>query len=87
MLVKDKLIIVFYVNVDGLDISDRLSYLSEVQEQVRSFEDESTISWIIPTTDGKNKLECINPVLLNEEQYKEVEEKLDYIRSKYNELI
>jgi len=87
MLVKDKIIVVFYINVKDLEPSDRAAFLNDVQEQVKSFEDESVITWIIPSTDGKNRLECINPVLLNEEQYKEVEEKLDYIRSKYNELI
>jgi ribosome recycling factor len=42
--------------------------------------DESVIRLIIPTRDSETRVECINPVLLIDEQYKEVEEKVKNLK-------
>jgi hypothetical protein len=71
---KDKLFLVFYLNVENILPEDVGEYLYNFAKLFTY--DESVERLIIPTREGENRVECINPVLLTDEQYKEVEEKV-----------
>lgn len=85
MLDKDKLFLVVYIGVKNIPDTDIADY-------VRAFKrtwnpDESVQIIFIPTRENKTtKVECINPVLLDEEKYKEVEEKIEKITTILNNL-
>jgi len=85
MLDKDKLFLVIYIGVKNMSDTDIADY-------VRAFEnvwspDESVQIIFIPTVESNTtRVECINPVLLDEEKYKEVEEKIEKIATILNNL-
>lgn len=78
MMDKDKLFLVCYLNIrdiPGMDVSQYIENFS------RAFPyDDSVEKIIIPMREGETRVECINPVLLNEEQYKNVDEKVKNLK-------
>jgi len=71
---KDKLFLVCYLNIGNISAKDVNEYLFTFAKSLTY--DESIERIIIPTRKGESRIECINPVLLTDEQYKEVEEKV-----------
>lgn len=78
MLDKDKVFIIIYVDVRNVNRMDVSEYLRPIANA--TVFDESVIRLIIPTRDSETRVECINPVLLIDEQYKEVEEKVKNLK-------
>ena len=75
---KDKLFLVCYLNIGNIPDGDVSEYLHTF---AKSFTyDESVERLLIPTREGETRVECINPVLLTDEQYKEVEEKVKNLK-------
>lgn len=84
MLDKDKLFLVFYVDVSTIHQADIPAYLAEFS---RAFKyDESINRIIIPVRSG-SRVECINPSLLDEGKRKEAEERLEQLVKEYEETI
>ena len=85
MLDKDKIIIVVYVGVH--DMSYQIQAIENVRKALSNYFDES-VKLIFAPDYGNigTTFECINPVLLNEEEYKKVQEKLDTIDKVIKEL-
>lgn len=69
---KDKIFIVCYINVGDIDEADVYQYLENAAQSLTF--DETVFRLLIPTRDIPTKIECINPVLCNEEQYEKVNE-------------
>lgn len=82
---KDKLFLVIYVNIDNIHMSDVSAYLEAFARQTTF--DESVMRLIIPVRGEETRVECINPVLLTEEQYKETEEKIKNLQEKVEEAL
>lgn len=85
MMDKDKLFLVIYVNIDNIHMSDVSEYLMAFARQTTF--DETVMRIIVPVRDQETRVECINPVLLTEEQYKEVEEKIKTLQEKVEEAL
>lgn len=75
---KDKLFLVCYLNTGNIPAEDISEYLNTFAKAFTY--DESIERIIIPTRKGESRVECINPVLLTDEQYKEVEEKVKNLK-------
>jgi len=72
---KDKVILVCYVSAKGQDNINQIC--ANIEEHLNStFNDGTVKAMVIPNLSNEFgiKVECINPVLLNEEQYKKVED-------------
>ena len=81
---RDKLILVFYVDVrDAADVPERLNDVSS--SMYNSF-GEGVISVYIPHY-GDSRLECINPVLLSENEYEDVRKRIEVINEEYEKLV
>ena len=78
MMDKDKLFLVCYLNIDGIPVEDVNGYLYTFGKSLDY--DESIEKIIVPIRKVENRVECINPVLLTDEQYKEVEEKVKNLK-------
>lgn len=79
----NKLIIVHYVNVDGVSenkIPERLKKLDELIPK-----QDDMISYIVPVFEEPTRVECINPQLLDETQYEKVRLQLNKISKIYEE--
>ena len=85
MVDKDKLFLVIYVNIDNIHMSDVSAYLDAFARQTTF--DESVMRLIVPVRDQETRVECINPVLLNEEQYKEAEEKIKSLQEEVEKAL
>lgn len=85
MLDKDKLLIVAYINVQGIKDLSVPEILNGVEERLEY--DESVNTIIVPTRFSETRIECINPVLLTDEQYQETRDKLEKLTEQLKELI
>lgn len=78
MMDKDKLFLVCYLNIRNIRAEDVNEYLYTFAKSLNY--DESVERIIIPTREGESRVECINPVLLTDEQYKEAEKKVKNLK-------
>lgn len=71
MLEKDKLQVVFYVNVKNIDPSDVSAYVEEVANAMSKDNDGSAQYYFIPITDDReNYIEFHWPPYIPEEEHK-----------------
>lgn len=86
MLDKDKVIIVVYA---GAREPEETYYLiQKLQIHFEGVFDDSVRIIFAPTYDEVGiEFECINPVLLNDEQYKEVNKKIEKLDSTLKEFL
>ena len=70
MLNKDKLILVFYINIDGLSNSYGTEYMEQIKKYLENSLDESILYYFIPIKNHESKVECLNPIILDEEIWK-----------------
>jgi hypothetical protein len=82
MLVKDKLILIFYICIKHLDINDIQVFINDLAKELKNELDDSIQYWIIPVYD-ETRIECINPVLLDEKQYQSVKEKIERLEQEF----
>ena len=87
MLDKDKLILAFYINVDGIDQYDIPEYLNDAREGLTSNLDDSVISYFIPIEGENSKVDCINPSFIDGDEYEAAKEKLDNAVKKLEEFL
>lgn len=87
MLDKDKLILAFYINVDGIDQYDIPEYLNDAREGLTSNLDDSVISYFIPIEGENSKVDCINPSFIDGDEYEAAKEKLDNAVKKIEEFL
>ena len=77
---KDKLIIVIYVNIAPIDSAYVSEYLYKFGKATMF--DESIVRLVIPIREGETRVECINPQLITDDKYKEVEETVEKLKEK-----
>lgn len=82
----EKIILVYYINMYNVDNEKIEYYLGLVKEKI-FLQDDSIIQYFIPIRNGETRVECINPKLVSEEDYKEVKELLDKTKEKLNKII
>lgn len=80
-----RLILVFYIDVSRIYEGDVPEYMNDVATSL-SKNDDGTDKYFIPIYEGGSRLECINPVMVSEEEYADVKRKLDEIDKKYRQL-
>ena len=80
MLDKDKLHIIFYVNVKNIDEVDIQTYVEEVASSVSKDNDGSVVYYFIPTTeDRENWIEFHWPPYIPDEERKLPDNLVEYI--------
>jgi len=73
MELKDKIILVYYLDIRYINSSDVNQYLFDFYEKIKEENDDSVYQIIIPVREA-SRVECINPKLISEDEYKKVEE-------------
>lgn len=74
---KDKVILVFYINVDRLKTEDIYDYLCEARASFASRLDDSIIPFIIPVFEENTHVDCINPKIVGEDKYVDIKKRLE----------
>lgn len=84
----DKLILVFYIDIRGITFfEERNYYISEMSERISNLcEDENVLHYVVPVK-SENRVECLNPKLLSEQEYEEVKQKLNEVNFHYDKII
>lgn len=85
MLDKEKLFLVIYLNIGSIADVDVSEYLNQFAASLTY--DESVERLIIPTRMGDTRVECINPVLLDEEQYEGVRKKIENLNQEVSDAL
>jgi 5-formyltetrahydrofolate cyclo-ligase len=81
-----KLILVFYINIGGLTRQRADQYIHELVELYQSQHEENDIlTYWFPIQNGENRIECINPERLNNDEYDLVLERIQNIENQFNE--
>ncbi len=83
---NNRLILVFYIDVSCVYKDDVPAYMNELATAL-SKSDDGTDKYFIPVYKGESRVECLNPVMLNEDEYTEVKRKLDEINEYYENLL
>ena len=85
MLDKDKIFIVVYADIRNIHDIDVPAFIRELTQTIKF--DDSVMTIIVPTRVSDSRVECINPVLLTEEQYEETRKKIESLTEKVEEAI
>jgi hypothetical protein len=72
--IMDKIILVHYIDIGEMPMSEVNNHLRRLQEQLSK--QEGVISYVIPTRTA-TYIECINPKLVSEDEFKKAQEVLD----------
>ena len=83
---KDDLILVAYVNVSGIDGADVPEYLDNCGKMLSAGNDGSISFYVIPIWHGENRLDCINPKLVSEEEYEKTRNACKEIQDIFNSM-
>lgn len=83
---KDKIFLIWYVNVLGLSREDASDVINQLIKEMDKY-DETIIGTVVPIYHGDNRVECINPRLIDEAEYENVRKQVDNIKSKYTDFI
>lgn len=82
---KDKLFLVFYVGVKHIHTEDRCVYFNEIVHHMDF--DYTIMSIYVPDyCSDEIRVECINPKLITEEEYKSVQEIIDKVNNLIEDL-
>ena len=71
----DKIILVHYIGVGNLSTKEVEQHLHKITTELLP-KDDGVINYVIPTR-GETRIECLNPKLVSEEDYKQAKELLD----------
>lgn len=83
---KDKIFLIWYLNVSGLSREDTLDVIDQTTKEMANY-DETIIGTVVPIYQGDNKVECINPRLIDEVEYEKIKKQIDNIKAKYTDFI
>lgn len=76
---KDKILLVHYINVEGMSPSQIDAEIQQTKDM--NFEEgEDIASYCVPMKEGENRIECIDPKILPEEDYAEAVQSLERIK-------
>lgn len=65
----EKLILVFYINIEHISEYDVDNYIHNISNELRSKNGDDILTYLIADHGIKDRVECINPKLVTEEDY------------------
>ena len=84
----DKLILVIYIGVNGLTTQAAVDLVQQYKKIFQKQIEEDIMVFFIPSTELDTcKIECINPKLLNEEEYQLAKDKLKILNQKIDKIV
>lgn len=84
--VTQELIIVCYMNIGNIPNSDVQEYMSKVAKSIQSSKDKIT-HYFIPVRDQETRIECINPVRVDNKTYEHIKQKLSVAQKTLDEIL
>lgn len=81
----EKIILVHYIGVGNLSVKEVEQSLHKITTELLP-KDDCVINYVIPTRE-ETRVECLNPKLVSEEDYKQAKELLDRNQRIVDEII
>jgi len=83
-----KTILVFYIGIKDIPPADLESILTSVSKHYNKHLPIGEYLWfIIPVNSSSDSwIDCINPVLLNEQEYQDTKDKLQFIQEQFKNI-
>ena len=82
---KQKLILVNYINVGNKDENEVYSYVKKTIENIKLQDEEGLLQYFVPIR-GESRVECINPVRIDDDLYEDVIKKMKVVESAVEEF-
>jgi len=73
----EQLILVHYINVGNLSMDDMKLFIEKIMHKMRPEPEEQCKSYFVPIRNGDSRVECINPKLIGEDEFKKAKDALD----------
>jgi hypothetical protein len=84
-----KTILVFYVGIKDIspaEVDHRINHVRKLTSEL--VVDETFLSFVIPVRSTEDTwIECLNPVLLNNKEYQDTKDKLQFIQEQYQKSL
>ena len=82
----EKIILVNYVAVGNMSMNEVHEYLEDFERKIVP-KDEGIFNYIVPIKGYDSRVECLNPKLVSEDDYKQAKELLDRNQKIVDELV
>ena len=82
----NKIILVHYIYIGDMTKATADKYLCDIRANVIK-DDDNIINYIIPIMCGETRVDCLNPKLVSDEDYKEAKELLDRNQKIVNDIM
>lgn len=84
----EKIILVYYIYIGDMNPVEVEDFIKQINESLSDIESQHNIlSFIIPSRTEDTRIECINPKVVSEEDYKQAKKVLSGCKKKVNEFI
>lgn len=80
MLDKEKIIVVYYMDISYVNHCSLKDYVESFSKRIGSFFDNSVKTIVVPIN-GDSRVECINPSLLSDNDYEKINKKIEDIEN------
>ena len=86
---KDDLVFVYYINVNGMTGEEAFMFSRNLQDYLKDndMQGEGIKNVILPVYNTDTRVECINPLLLPEDEYRVVKEKVERYEKMLDEFL
>lgn len=82
---RDKLILVYYIDIGNMDMLSVKPYIEEIADKLKD-EGDNQQSYFIPIR-GETRVECINPKLVDENEFQIHLKRLDEAKEQYDKVV
>ena len=86
-MLKDKIFLVLYLDTAEIPQDFEGEYIKNISERLEHLKDDSVMLVIVPVEGQETRLECINPVLLTEAQYVQIQKKIEKFNDAISEIL
>lgn len=83
----EKLILVFYINIEHIHDCDINEYMHNISNNLSSKNGDDILTYFIADHGIKNRVECINPKLVTEEEYSKAKNILQELEERMFEYL
>jgi len=83
----EQIILVHYINVGNISMEDVEPFIQKIAIKMRPKPEEQCHSYFIPIRNGDTRVECINPKLIGEDEFKKAKDTLDKAQEEFIKVI
>jgi len=83
----EQIILVHYIDIGNISMEDVEPHIQKIAIKMRPKPEEQCHSYFIPIRNGDTRVECINPKLIGEDEFKKAKDTLDKAQEEFIKVI